>query len=269
MPPNASPGGDTFPPLHLAAPEARRPSPDYICAFRPGSKLQQYLADEASFSARFFSLEHILFIFHRVAHERGLYDPRNIAILMSSPALEAAISRWAIHIDEVQNIILSQLILFPVAPIVPHVSPGPLIIAPRELERSYPSAFHSFVPSVPLPTVWDQAEMASEPVTASSVPDDRRFMLSDDLRAVFERCSHFGPLAEWFSWGEALCWLSDYICTNSARLFDPRNYMVCICKGDRLGTALAVDAFHRAQVWSLLLKQLLPERFFDQGGREE
>ena len=52
--------------------------------------------------------------------------------------------------------------------------------------------------------------------------------------------------------------LSTYILKNKQRFFDTRNIKLAIVKGDLLGDAFGVSAFHRCQVNNLLRGQLIP-----------
>ena len=52
--------------------------------------------------------------------------------------------------------------------------------------------------------------------------------------------------------------LSSYILRNKQRFFDTRNIKLAMVKGDLLGDAFGVNAFHRCQVNNLLRGQLIP-----------
>ena len=52
--------------------------------------------------------------------------------------------------------------------------------------------------------------------------------------------------------------LSTYILKHKQRLFDTRNIKLAIVKGDILGDAFGVSAFHRCQVNNLMRGQLIP-----------
>jgi hypothetical protein len=52
--------------------------------------------------------------------------------------------------------------------------------------------------------------------------------------------------------------LSTYILKHKNRLFDPRNIKLALVKGDLLGEAFGVSAFHRCQVNNFLRDQLIP-----------
>ena len=52
--------------------------------------------------------------------------------------------------------------------------------------------------------------------------------------------------------------LSTYILRNKQRFFDTRNIKLAMVKGDLLGDAFGVNAFHRCQVNNLLRGQLIP-----------
>ena len=61
-----------------------------------------------------------------------------------------------------------------------------------------------------------------------------------------------------FTYEEVTLILSKYILSKKETLFDQRNIKLAIIKGDPLGEAFGVDAFHRCQVNALLRTQLLP-----------
>ena len=52
--------------------------------------------------------------------------------------------------------------------------------------------------------------------------------------------------------------LSTYILRNKQRFFDERNIKIAIVRGSLLGYAFGVNAFHRCQLNSLLMRQLIP-----------
>ena len=52
--------------------------------------------------------------------------------------------------------------------------------------------------------------------------------------------------------------LSTYILKHKNRLFDTRNIKLAFVKGDLLGEAFGVSAFHRCQVNNFLRDQLIP-----------
>ena len=55
-----------------------------------------------------------------------------------------------------------------------------------------------------------------------------------------------------FTYEEVTLILSKYILSKKETLFDQRNIKLAIVKGDPLGEAFGVDAFHRCQVNALL-----------------
>ena len=61
-----------------------------------------------------------------------------------------------------------------------------------------------------------------------------------------------------FTYEEATLLLSTYILKHKNRFFDNRNIKLAMVKGDLLGEAFGVSAFHRCQVNNFLRDQLIP-----------
>ena len=207
--------------------------------FKAGSLLKPYISKITHKEKLFYTLDEILAIIENVIKEEQMYDYRNPSVILCSTELEQALNQKALHVAEVRNVILDQI----------------------EEENSL--------------TISDLSNMISESRGNSPLENPRhtrtmcvatniitheeaKFKLKPLFLAVIQSIDGMDQRKTIFQYKEIVQLLLRYIMSKKDIFFDYRNTKVAMVKGDPLGDALGISAFHQCQFNTLLRSQLIP-----------
>ena len=216
--------------------------------FKPNSKLHSFITGKGGNGINLFTLAHILTILKDVIRGEGLYDEKNPSIIMCSPDLEAALNMKALHVTEIRDLVLTHLIR-----INNDALPDRYC---KEQEQPNPNN----TPNKPIPTPTTTQRIIHTANISTNVILDKKakFKCKPKFLLVLQTMPEVDKNRTVFSYEETTLLLSTYILRNKKRFFDTRNIKLAIVKGDLLGDAFGVNAFHRCQVNNLLRGQIIP-----------
>jgi len=225
--------------------------------FKASSTLKAYLSKRDPDCHYPRILEDILKRICIILEEEGQFDKRNPSIIICNPDLEQALNMKALHVSELEPIVVSHLIKQSpfqqrfIDSIQTRVMRGPLHKKLQYDQKKVQETSHLACPPVDhlLRKVKPSPYVYEFPLT--------KFSLSHEYRKVVSTLKNFNQRRTTFSMREAVCLLRDYILANHERLIDNRNIKIVICDKDPLGAAFKVDAFHNSQAIPLLKKCLI------------
>ena len=197
-----------------------------VFGFKNGSPLKGFVQERSHRADEYFTLAEILETLKEAISAGGWFDRNNPAIILCPPELEAVLDQKAVHVAQVKDLVLSQLI-------------------PKEYQRNKAT-------STDTTTTVTAATKLTGPPPASS------YELKPPLLGVFRTMDEIDQTKTRFTYEEVTTIFSKYILKHKDRLFDRRNIQVALVENDPLGAALHVRAFHRSQVHTLLRTQLTP-----------
>ena len=211
--------------------------------------LYQKYPTENIFERTYFYIETVLMWIRAVIASESLCDENNAAMVLCDPDLEEALQVRALHLNEIRNKVLDQLVLETDENAnVPFPTPPPPPLHPRILPRGAPAmdrpkGLHERPTIIP----------PNMPIRLSE-----RFKLKPLFLDVLRTLDTVENDREIFMYEELSKFLSQYILNHKQTFFDLRNIKAVVCDGDPLGVAFNVRAFHRTQVMTLLRLMLIP-----------
>ena len=196
----------------------------------------------------YFYIETVLMWIRTVIASESLCAENNAAMVLCDPDLEQALQVRALHLNEIRNKVLDQLVLETDENVnVPFPTPPPPPLHPRILPRGAPAnrprGLHERPTIIP----------PNKPIRLSE-----RFKLKPLFLDVLRTLDTVENDREIFMYEELSKFLSQYILNHKQTFFDLRNIKAVVCDGDPLGVAFNVRAFHRTQVMTLLRLMLIP-----------
>ena len=219
-----------------------------IFKFKPTSKLHSFVTQKSGINKSLFTLAEVLTVLKHAIRGEGLYDEKNPSVILCSQELEEALNMKALHVTEIRDLVLSHLIKLESDDFLKkhcdNVTPAPS--ANDTSTRQHPvSATQHLIQSANIST---------------RVINDKRakFTCKPKFLAVLRTMPETDKHKLVFTYEEATLLLSTYILKHKARFFDNRNIKLAMVKGDLLGEAFGVSAFHRCQVNNFLRDQLIP-----------
>ena len=224
--------------------------------FKEGSPLRDYILLKTNTLRDGYMLLELLNILKRIIKNETMYDIRNTTIALFDKDLEKALNVRALHVSELREVVISQIVRLPWADQFRLINEA-LISCRLRLRSSNIASDLTSDFSTP------SAVPAGSPTTSGRVEPSvyrsptSQFLLKPDFRRVVSHLSTFKADQTLFTYSEATTLLSQYILSKKATFFDSRNITVAMIKGDPLSNALNVDAFHRSQVHTLLKTQLV------------
>jgi len=225
--------------------------------FKASSTLKAYLSKRDPDCHYPRILEDILRGICIILEEEGQFDKRNPSIIICNPDLEQALNMKALHVSELEPIVVSHLIKQSpfqqrfIDSIQTRVMRGPLHKKLQYDQKKVQETSHLACPPV------DHLLRKVKPSPYEYEFPLTKFSLSHEYRKVVSTLKNFNQRRTTFSMREAVCLLTDYILANHDRLIDNRNIKIVICDKDPLGAAFKVDAFHNSQAIPLLKKCLI------------
>jgi len=219
-----------------------------IFKFKPTSLLHSFITIKTGVNKSLFTLAEILTILKDTIRGEGLYDEKNPAIILCSGDLEEALNMKALHVTEIRDLVLSHLIMLENDEFLKeHCDSVTFAPAPNYISSNQNS-------------VSTTGRLMQTANTSTYVVTDKRakFTCKPLFLAVLRTLPETDKNKLVFTYEEVAILLSTYILKHKNRLFDPRNIKLALVKGDLLGEAFGVSAFHRCQVNNFLRDQLIP-----------
>ena len=209
---------------------------DMVFGFKENVPLKGFMQETTNRMEETFTLAEILETIKNYISVRRLFDENNPSIIMCSEVLETVFNQKALHVLQVRESVLNQLIP----------------IGPREDEDKRRNERNQENQLIRTTTI------SISRTTEETREDTRSYELKLPLREVFQTMEEFDQTKMIFAYNEITALLSSYILKHRSRLFDKRNIKVALVEKDLLGVAFRVKAFHRCQVHTLLNTQLMP-----------
>lgn len=78
--------------------------------FKPNSSLQLFINKKINFVAKRFTLFNLLTTIKNIIRDEKLFDPNNPSIILCSTDLENVLQKKALHVRDLRNIVLKQLV---------------------------------------------------------------------------------------------------------------------------------------------------------------
>lgn len=211
--------------------------------FKKGAQLKHFIIEKTHQEKRYYSLAEVLTVLKDVISAEKMFDERNPSVIICSKSLEQALNQKALHVTEVRDLVLGQLERL-----------ADQSLRDRGVARPGPAPPLPGPPQTAAPRVIRTASVATNVQTNK----DAKFRLKPLFLKVAQMVEGVTKTKTIFTYEEVTLILSKYILSKKETLFDQRNIKLAIVKGDPLGEAFGVDAFHRCQVNALLRTQLLP-----------
>ena len=175
-----------------------------------------------------------------------LYDPRNPRIILCDDALEVALNRKALHIDELDDVIITQL------------------DDTHKTQTTHPDTLQSdpcYELSPGARRLWHDtwARFIPPPgVPQGKIPHEMTFKIQPALLNVIRTLDGVDKTKEQFTWIDITKLVTRYLLSNKNRFFDSRNIRIALLEGDLLGIALGnIKAIHRSQILDYLKSVLI------------
>jgi len=216
--------------------------------FKPASKLHEYVIKRGNTNKKYFTLAEILSILRDAIRGEGLYDENNPSIIICSSDLEHALDMKALHVTEIRDLVLSHMTK---------------IEDEAFLSRYFSQTTNSInnvSVSVSQSSVSPAQRLIHTANISTQVVTDKqaKFKVKPKFLEVLRSLPSTDQKKTVFTYEEVTLLLSTYILEHKTKFFDTRNIKLAIVKGDPLGDAFGVTAFHRCQVNNLLRGQLIP-----------
>ena len=207
--------------------------------FKEGSSLKSYISKIRHKEKLFYTLGEILAIIKNVIREERMFDYRNPSVILCTTELEQALDRKALHVAEVRNVIMDQ-------------------IEEEDSLKIYGST--NMIPESRGNLQLENPRHARTMCVATNIitHEDAKFRLKPLFLVVVQSIEGMDQRQTIFKYKEIAQLLSRYILSKKDIFFDYRNVKVAIVKGDPLGDAFGVSAFHKCQFNTLLRSQLIP-----------
>ena len=238
-----SPNGIVLTPI-----EQHRSLLNSIFKFKPISKLHAYITLRTGINKSLFTLAEILTILKDAIRGEGLYDEKNPSIILCSRDLEEALNMKALHVTEIRDLVLSHLIKLESDEFLK-----------RHCDNVVPAPIANNTSSQDQLVSATQRLIQSARISTHVITDKyAKFTCKPKFLAVLRTLPETNKNKLVFTYEEATRLLSTYILKHKNRFFDNRNIKLAMVKGDLLGEAFGVSAFHRCQVNNFLRDQLIP-----------
>ena len=202
--------------------------------FKPNSKLQQYIAKRNETNKSIFTFAEILAVLRDAVHSERLYDERNSKIILCSPELEESLNIRALHVSELTNLVLLQLIRL-------NNDSHSEEVSIQEGEGAQNLRF-----------------AINYQVIYNAVNRNAKFTCKPKFLAVLKTIPEIDNSRLIFKYEEILVLLIKYILRRKDKFFDHRNKKLAFIGNDLLGEAFNVTAFHKCQLHDFVQDQLIP-----------
>ena len=216
--------------------EASKKCEEPLVEFKMGSALQQFLIRKSKNEIKAFTFQQILVLLKDIIKSEGLYDPRNLSIILCSEELEIVFNRKVIHLSELRELVLTQI-----------VNTVEIALHKNRLHK------HS---ATKLPKIIVN-KVHSNQTRRFFIDPNTKFEVQLRFLSVLRSVKDADKTKTEFSINEIRQLLSEYIVSKRETIVDQRNIRIAIVKGDPLGQAFKVTAFHRCQVMALIDQQLV------------
>jgi len=221
-----------------------------------------------------YTLYEVMLCLKHWIKEEHLYDPENPSIIMTNLALENALEVRAIHVSNVRDYVLKQMIQD--IDIMPPRVRNTFRTLTNIIDELHRRATARAANQQQYPTAQQRAEIdrLNQPeVMQSALPDwanpncklteyRSKMIRSFDIEGEYTVDSEFLKILlttqtdktpkDKYKYRDITRWFSEYILANKTSLFDMRNIRVMIIKGTPLEKVFKVSAIDRSQVTTFL-----------------
>jgi len=195
-----------------------------VFKFKNISKLHNYLRIKKPNEGWIaFTLQAVLDIILSIIYKEKKICPTNPKIIICGPNLTIALNTPALHLNQLKEYVLKQLI---------YISP------PQHLPHYKYKPKTEVLPSSP----FDRTKYNLLPLHCT---------ISRRLRQTFLTLPNFPKHQYTLTYSQICSFISSYIITNQHRFIDNRNKYLCIINNDVLQKAFKVKAFHQCQLSKL------------------
>ena len=216
-----------------------------LVIFKHGSLLKRYLAAKLKINKTYYTIYEICELLLGIIEGEQLYDGYNRTMITASPDLEEALGTRFLHQTQLKSMIANQVAPLPFFPLRYH-SQGT-----RSRDSRHPTQL--LHPECPI-------HLHTQPIPTNIPTFDRnaRFPVNSTFIEAISTDEDVISNKEGFSYNEIRSIFFKYIEKNHAILF--RNYKtndeVAVIQGTTLGDYLKCQAFHKSQVYKILVNQL-------------
>ena len=204
-----------------------------VISFKEGSTLKGYIERRTLVPKTFYTIGEALALLMKVIATEGMYDKGNPHMVLCSPELEEILNRKALLSTQLTDRIMSQ-VAFPVN----------YMMRPTNGVRPHLEPFQESSPS----------RRTSSIVTRREIHDRILFELESKFLEVIQSVSR--KSRKYFTITEVTGLLVKYICRRRDKIIDIRNPTVALVSEDPLGKAFGLQAFHRTQLRSFMLRHM-------------
>ena len=200
-----------------------------VISFKENSTLKRYITRKTRISKPFWTIGEALSAIMKVIAMEGMYDKGNPHMVLCSPELEEILGRKALLSNQLTDSIMNQ-VAFPMNYMMRPINGG----CPH-LEFSQESSL-------------------SRRTSSIATQDKTLFELKPKFLEVIKIVSRNSR--KYFTITEVTRLLAKYIYHRYDKIIDLRNPTVALVSEDPLGEAFELQAFHRSQLRSLILRHM-------------
>ena len=212
--------------------------------FEPGSKLKSFLVKKTRVEKTYYTLAEILIILKDIIRGEGLFDDTNPSIILCSKELEEALDKKALHVTEIRDVVLKELIK----------------ISDQNLRDGFPQSKKISSDGSTNRVTTSEDTLQNKPlyqrVMSVFTDGNTRFSVKPKLLSVIRMVPETDQTKSIFTYNEVMVLISKYILARTDEIFDARNIKVALVETDPIGAALGVKSFHRCQINNLVRSQL-------------
>ena len=212
--------------------------------FQPGSKLKSFLVKKTRVEKTYYTLVEILIILKDIIRGEGLFDDTNPSIILCDKELEEALDKKALHVTEIRDVVLKELIK----------------ISDQNLRDGFPQSKKISSDGSTNRVTTSEDTLQNKPlyqrVMSVFTDGNTRFSVKPKLLSVIRIVPETDQTKSIFTYKEVMVLISKYILARKDEIFDARNIKVALVETDPIGAALGVKSFHRCQINNLIRSQL-------------
>ena len=215
-----------------------------LVKFQPGSKLKSFLVKKTRVEKTYYTLVEIMIILKDIIRGEGLFDDTNPSIILCDKELEEALDKKALHVTEIRDVVLKELIK----------------ISDQNLRDGFPQSKKIISDGSTNRVTTSEDTLQNKPlyqrVMSVFTDANTRFSVKPKLLSVIRMVPETDQTKSIFTYKEVMVLISKYILARKDEIFDARNIKVALVETDPIGAALGVKSFHRCQINNLIRSQL-------------
>ena len=202
--------------------------------FKVKPKLNTFLYNKTGVERSFYTLIEIFHILKKIMRKENLFDQTNFSIVMCSPELEEAINVKALHVTQIRDYVLCQLI---------------------STQITVPNIFQVINEGIYVKNNTHSTAFTNSIKT--HFVNNSKCLLKPSFLNVLRSVHGCNQTKTQFTYQEVLNLFSLYILSRKDEIFDHRNIKLALVENDPIGGVLGVKVFHRCQVNALIRSQLI------------